>query len=109
MGAWTPALKRFARRVGEFVVRKPALALIIAVGTGALSVIAMQGLRFDTSFAALLPDDDPTVKEVNDLKERAGGTVDLIIAVGWNEGHTKKPETADSKTAASERCAHALC
>jgi predicted RND superfamily exporter protein len=56
----------------------------LVVGVVALAVV-VSFLEFDTSFAALLPEDAPELLEVRELQRRAGGTVEMVIAVSGPE------------------------
>ncbi len=64
-----------------WIVRHNLLALSLGVVLTVLSAVVTTGLRFDTGFAALLPPDNDAVLQVERVKEKAGGTVDLIIAL----------------------------
>jgi uncharacterized protein len=81
MTLYPQLLTTLGERVGRFVVRRPTVTLLVAVGLGIGSIPIASQIRFDSSFQALLPEDDPTVLEVERVKAKAGGTVDLIIAL----------------------------
>ena len=67
--------------IADWVVRRPVVTLGAALLVAAASLLITLNLRFDSNFAALLPENDPMVQEMDNLRERAGGTVDLIIAI----------------------------
>lgn len=76
-------MKQVAEKLVRIVLARPGLtfALVIALGAGALVLVGTR-LEFDTSFAALLPEHAPELLEVRELEQRAGGTVEMVIAVG---------------------------
>lgn len=71
-----------AHGVASIVLRRPLWTLLLALLlTLASAWITARGLAFDTSFAALLPEDSPELLEVRELQKMAGGTVELVVAV----------------------------
>lgn len=77
------------RRVGGAIVDHSARTLVAVSVVGVVAGFFAGRIGFDTSFAALLPEETSAVREVNWVKEKAGGTVDLIIALG-SEGPVDK-------------------
>lgn len=76
---------KLAELITRFVMAKPYLLLAVSlVVAGGATAITSQ-LEFDTGFAALLPDSAPEVQEVNALIKKAGGTVELIIALSGDK------------------------
>ena len=82
----TPA----AQKLAEVVLRRPTLTLSLALLWGCTAIYLWTSLlHFDVSFAALLPEDAPELQEVRELQKRAGGTVELVIAVGSSDKKKK--------------------
>ena len=77
---------RYITVYSRWVVSHRWQALGIAAAMGLFALVALTKLEFNTNFAALLPDDDPMVMEMDALRERAGGTVDLIVAIRTIDG-----------------------
>ncbi len=69
----------------DLVLARPAVTLLLALALGALAIHLTSGLKFDTRFSALLPEDTPELLEVNELQEKAGGTMELVIALGGGD------------------------
>jgi uncharacterized protein len=76
---------KLADRLARFVMAKPYLLLAVSLAVAAGATAITSKLAFDTGFSALLPDSAPEVLEVNDLIKKAGGTVELIIAVSGDK------------------------
>ncbi len=72
-----PLLQAYARRVTDH----PLQILLAAVAVGGVLIYWATQLGFDARFHALLPEDTPEILECNELQERAGGTVELVIAL----------------------------
>ena len=74
-------MERYIHPFARWIVRHSLIALLVGaavtIGAGAIA----SNIRFDTGFAALLPSDTPAVLEVERVKEKAGGTVDLIVVL----------------------------
>lgn len=71
------------------VLARPWVTLLSALGLGVVAVYLASNLKFDTRFSALLPEDTPELIEVTKLQEKAGGTMELIIAVGGGDSKKK--------------------
>lgn len=69
-------------RILKRPVKRPLVTLVVVLGCTALFLNVARRLNVDTSFSALLPKDDPVVNEINYLREKAGGTADVIVALG---------------------------
>jgi len=79
-----------AQKLAHAVLRRPGLTLSLALLWGVTAVYLWTSLlHFDVSFAALLPEDAPELLEVRELQKRAGGTVELVIAVGGSDEKKK--------------------
>lgn len=72
--------------LAALIVRRPGWFAALGVVVGLIAILLARDLRFETSFAALLPTDDPAVQEVEAVKARAGGTADLIVAIRRADG-----------------------
>jgi predicted RND superfamily exporter protein len=57
---------------------------VAAVATAVAGVIA-SGLRFDSSYEALLPEEAPEVKNADAVREATGGTRQLVVAIGGED------------------------
>lgn len=76
-------MKSVAEKLARLVLARPGLTLAIVASVGAVAfALVATFLEFDTSFAALLPEDAPELREIRELEKRAGGTVEMVIAVG---------------------------
>ena len=71
------------------VLARPLATLACSLALGVLAFTLASGLRFDTRFSALLPEDTPELLEVNELQEKAGGTMELVIAVGGGDADAR--------------------
>jgi len=73
------------QRLAGAVLGRPilTLGLSLLVAVGALYLTTT--LTFDSSFAALLPPDAEEVREVRELQRLAGGTTELVVAVGGED------------------------
>lgn len=88
-------LSSIAEFVARLVLGRPRLSLAVLLVFGGVAASVASTIDFDTRFSALLSDDAPELEEVNELRERAGGTVELIIAVaakGDAEGASTGPD-----------------
>ncbi len=76
--------------LASLVLRRPALTLALALVWGIAAIYTWTStLHFDVSFAALLPEDAPELIEVRELQKRAGGTVELVVAVRGDDEKKK--------------------
>jgi predicted RND superfamily exporter protein len=77
--------KWLAQAVADRIVAAPYRAFGLGLAVCMTMAFFAAKLEFDTGFMALLPENAHEVKEVNALRERAGGTVELVVAVGGRE------------------------
>lgn len=84
-GLVLPMVERFS----HIVLTRPAVTLLSALLLCVVALFVASHLTFDTRFSALLPEDTPELIEVNELQEKAGGTMELIIAVSGGD-HARK-------------------
>ena len=78
-------LGRLGVRLAGVVLRRPLLTLTLALICGVGALAQVNTLAFDSSFAALLPDSAEEVREVRELQRKAGGTTELVVAVGGED------------------------
>ena len=76
---------RVADRLIPLVLSRPLLTLAVVLAVAGAGGYAVTGLKFNSAFSALLPEDDPELIEVNELRRRVGGLVELVVAVGGTE------------------------
>jgi predicted RND superfamily exporter protein len=78
-------LRQLPERLARAQARKP-LAFLAAAGllTAAAALLAA-GLRFDSSYYALMPEDAAEVREANLVRERTGGNRLLVVAVSGDD------------------------
>jgi len=74
-------LGRAGEHLARIVLRRPLLTVSLALLCGAGALALTSTLAFDSSFAALLPEDAEEVREVRELQRLAGGTTELVVAV----------------------------
>lgn len=74
-------MKRALARFAAIITKRPWLTLVLMMIIVATALGITSSLRFDTSFAALLPQNTEERIEVEELLKRAGGTVELVIAL----------------------------
>jgi predicted RND superfamily exporter protein len=78
-------LPALADKLARAQTRHPLRFLAV---TGVLTVVAVLvalGLKFDSSYQALLPEDAPRVKNVDAIREATGGTRQLVVAIGGKD------------------------
>jgi len=93
-------MKAFVRLYTNLLLTNPWLVLILSLAVGSFFVFQATSLEFDARFHALLPDDTPELLEVEEVQKKAGGTVELVIAL---EG-----KDYDKKLAVGRKIAAAL-
>ena len=76
---------RVSRGIAAAVLRRPAVTLVVALAMGVLGGFVARSLRIDTQFSALLPKDASELLEVERLEAKAGGTSELVVALGGAE------------------------
>jgi len=72
---------RLARSQAAHPWRYLAAAGLLTVAAGLIAA----GLRFDSSYEALLPKDAPEVRNIDDVREATGGTRQLVVAIGGED------------------------
>lgn len=76
----------FLARLAEFQYQRAGLVLLIAVAISAGSLLLVRKLTLDPSFVALLPENKPSVQDLETLGDRVGGLKTLAIAVNSPSG-----------------------
>ncbi|MBK6577069.1 MAG: MMPL family transporter [Sandaracinaceae bacterium] len=71
----------FLARLAQFQYERAGLVLLIAVAISAGSLVLVRKLTLDTSFVALLPQNKPSVRDLETLGDRVGGLRTLTVAV----------------------------
>lgn len=72
---------RFASRLAEPVIRRPALVLLITLGLTLLAVVPALRFRVDTDLAALLPDGAPGADDYRLFLRTFGGFEKVFVVV----------------------------
>src|SRR3954471_19767377 len=82
----TPERRGLIARVTRAAVDKPAPFLLTALLIAAISVKLASGLEIRSSFAELLPEDVPSVREIKELIRRVGGDGTILVVVESMDG-----------------------
>jgi predicted RND superfamily exporter protein len=78
-------MDRFVDRMARLQAAHPWWFIAAAAVVTALAMALAAGLRFDSSYEALLPSDSPEVRNMDDIRARTGGTRQLVVAIGGGE------------------------
>ncbi len=78
-------LSDISNKLGRLQVKYPWHFLVAAFLVTAASGFVASGLKFDSSYEALLPEGAPEVKNVAAIRERTGGTRQIVIAIGGKD------------------------
>ncbi len=102
----------FLARLAQFQYERAGLVLLIAVAISAGSLVLVRKLTLDTSFVALLPQNKPSVRDLETLGDRVGGLRTLTVAVqspsGDLEGMQRFIRAAAPRMAALDASSHDL-
>jgi len=82
----TTTPRDFIGRITQASVERPWAFLAAAAVVTAISVWLASGLRIDSSFAELLPEDVPSVKHVKELIQRVGGDGTVFVNIESLDG-----------------------
>lgn len=74
-------LENFKTRLLNLQTRHPWALLITAALITAVAAWLASGLRFDSSYEALLPEGSPEILNADTVRERTGGVRELIVAI----------------------------
>lgn len=72
----------FLKPLVRLNVRHPYAVLAAAIAIGVVSAAFAIRLKIDTDIANLLPDDNPRVIALNQLRETVGGETEMDVAIG---------------------------
>ncbi len=78
-------LTGFSERLGRLQVAHPWRFLITAAIITAVSGVLASGLEFDSSYEALLPEEAPQIKNSDNIRERTGGTRQVVVAISGED------------------------
>lgn len=88
-------IAKFAERYMDFVIRRYWLVLAIALVLTVLAAISASRFKLKTDFSELLPQDEPSVKDLDRAKKRMGGLSNLIVAVSGDDIGNNRKATDD--------------
>jgi predicted RND superfamily exporter protein len=77
--------RRLPDRIAYLIVAHPWACLGLVLVLGGVAAMVASSLRFNAQFSALLPEDAPELLEVREVQKRAGGTVEMVIAVSGGD------------------------
>lgn len=79
----------FASKLAARQAKNPKGFLIAIVLFSCLAGWAASGLKFDSSYEALLPQDSPEVKKADEVRGKTGGTRQVAVAVSGKDSKTR--------------------
>jgi len=71
----------WAGRLVDAQIASPWRFLLVALAATALMGLLASGLKFDSSYEALLPEGAPEIAETDAVRERTGGFRQLVVAI----------------------------
>jgi predicted RND superfamily exporter protein len=77
-------LDRLMGRYTDFLMKRHLLVLMLALGLTALAGVSASRFTIKTDFAELLPQDEPSIKDLEKAKKRKGGLSSMYVAVTGN-------------------------
>ncbi len=83
--AQSPRLDRFFTALSRGQRERPWLFLLVGLALALGSAPLILKLKLDTSFVALLPDDKPSVRDMNAASARVGGLTTLTLVLESSE------------------------
>jgi len=83
-------LDRLAGRYVDFLIRRYWLVLLISLGLTILAGISASRFTLKTDFAELLPQDEPSIQDLNRAKARKGGLSNIIVVVTGEDAEANK-------------------
>jgi len=75
-------------KIATLVLRARFLFFFILLGLTALSLPIAKKIAFDSNFESLLPEDDPVLNEVQQVRDDVGGLSELVAAIRGPEIET---------------------
>jgi hypothetical protein len=71
----------FIEKLADFQTRRPFVILLLAAVVSVVSFFFARNLGLDSRFIALLPEDRPSVQDLDEVRERVRGLSSLTVAV----------------------------
>ena len=71
----------FIEKLADFQTRRPFVILLLAAVISVVSFFFARNLGLDSRFIALLPEDRPSVQDLDEVRERVRGLSSLTVAV----------------------------
>jgi uncharacterized protein len=81
----TPAIRKIARAQ----VAHPWLFLGAGLVVTAAAAVLVSQLRVDSSYEALLPEGSPDMRNINEVRQRTGGTRQFVVAISGGTPETQ--------------------
>src|SRR5688572_24453828 len=78
---WTARIGVAAARLGRAQATRPWAFTLVAFGIGVAAIPSVAGLELDSDFQALLPENVPSVRDLDEIRARALGTATLTLAI----------------------------
>lgn len=95
-------LRSAIERAARLQASRPLVFLGVALVLTLLSSVGLVELRFDSSFEALLPEDEPRIQNMNDVRSRTGGTRQVVVAVGGGDAAAREAFARELKPGLEE-------
>lgn len=81
----TPRLQKLALRYVDFLMRRYPWVLLAGLLCSGLGAWSASHFEVKTDFAELLPQDEPSIKDLERAKARVGGLSNMIVAVSSDD------------------------
>jgi hypothetical protein len=78
-------LKRHLEKLGRIQTEHPWYFLLSALIVTVVAGVLAAGLKFDSSYEALLPKNAPEVKNADTVREKTGGTRQIVLAISGKD------------------------
>ncbi len=78
-------LKQHLERLGRAQTEYPWRFLVVALVVTALAGVLAAGLKFDSSYEALLPENTPEMANADRVREKTGGTRNIVLAISGKD------------------------
>jgi uncharacterized protein len=86
----SPRMENLARRYTDFLIKRYWLVLTVAAVLTVLSALSASRFQLKTDFVELLPQDEPSIKYLDEAKKRVGGLSNMIVAVSGEDVQTNR-------------------
>ncbi len=80
-----PRLQNLSLRYVDFLIRRYPWVLVVGLVCSALGAYSASHFEVKTDFAELLPQDEPSIKDLERAKARVGGLSNMIVAVSSDD------------------------